>query len=295
MNWKAECILDAKATLGEGPVWDHREGRLWWVDIVGESIHRFDPVSGADDVFDFGQQVGAVVPCEAGGLVVAAHHGFYYFDPAENALTAWSDPESAIETNRFNDGKCDPAGRFWAGTMSTEGGGATGSLYRLDTDRSVTRMVEDITVSNGLAWTADRRTMYYIDTRTRCVFAFDYDFESGAIENRRVAIELPEDHGSPDGMCIDSEGMPWVAEWGGWRITRWNPDTAENLGQIDLPCARVTSCAFGGPNFDQLYITSARTGLDEEALKDQPLAGGLFLATPGVTGLKADFFAGTAD
>ena len=153
-------------------------------------------------------------------------------------------------------------------------------------------MVEDITVSNGLAWSADRGTMYYIDTPTRCVFAFDFDLDTGVIANRRVAIRVPDDHGSPDGMSIDSEGMLWVAEWGGWRITRWNPDTAENLGQVDLPCARVTSCAFGGPDFDHLFITSARIGPDEETLKEQPLAGGLFLAMPGVTGPKADFFAG---
>jgi sugar lactone lactonase YvrE len=293
MNWNVECVLDAKADLGEGPVWDHRTGHLWWVDSTGGSIHRYDPVSGADEQFELGQQVGSVVPCEAGGLIVAAQHGIFHFDASVGSLTEWSNMESDIETNRFNDGKCDPAGRFWAGTMSNDGSGSpSGSLYRIDTDRSITRMVEDITCSNGLSWTADRKTMYYIDTPTRCVFAFDYDVETGAIENRRVAIHLPEDHGNPDGMSIDSEGMLWVAEWEGWRVTRWNPDTVEHLGQIDVPCARVTSCAFAGPNLDQLYITCARRGLDEEKLKQQPLAGGLFLAKPGVTGPEANFFAG---
>lgn len=225
--------------------------------------------------------------------MVALHHGFASLDLETEELTIIHDPEAHLPGTRFNDGKCDPAGRFWAGTMSlgSDPPGA-GSLYVMDTDLSVRRALEKVTISNGIVWSLDHSTMYYIDTPTREVSAFDYDIETGAISNRRAAVTIPEGYGSPDGMAIDVEGMLWVAVWGSSEVSRWDPTSGELLQTISVPATQVTACAFGGPDLDQLYITTARIRLDEQALADQPHAGGLFRARPGVRGVEAYEFAG---
>jgi sugar lactone lactonase YvrE len=237
--------------------------------------------------------VGTVVPRRSGGVMVALRDGFAALDLDSGTLTMIADPETDLPQNRFNDGKCDPAGRFWAGTMRiAEDQKGAGSLYRLDADLSVHKMWGDITVANGIAWSHDAKTMYYIDTPTMTVVAFEYNLETGAIANPRPAIHTPNGPGSPDGMTIDAEGMLWVAYWGGWRVVRWNPHTGEALAIIELPVERVTAPWFGGPNLDELYITTARVGLSEEALAKQPHAGSIFVAKPGVRGLAAFEFAG---
>lgn len=285
--------LDAKALLGEGPIWDARRQALYWVDIPAGKVHIFDPATGRDRSLDVGQPVGTIVPRRSGGAMVALRDGFAALDLETGALTMIADPEADQPLNRFNDGKCDPAGRFWAGTMrQAEDRAGKGSLYRLDPDLSVHKMWSNVTVSNGIAWSLDARTMYYIDTPTRMVVAFEYDLATGAIANPRPVIHTPDGPGSPDGMTIDAEGMLWVAYWDGWRVVRWNPATAEALAVIEMPVQRPTAAWFGGPNLDELYITSARTGLSEEALAQQPHAGSLFVARPGVRGLPAFEFAG---
>ena len=289
----AELILDAKATLGEGPIWDVRRQVLYWVDISAGKVHIFDPATGHDRAIDVGQPVGTVVPRRSGGVMVALRDGFAALDLETGALTMIADPEAHLPLNRFNDGKCDPAGRFWAGTMrQAEDRAGAGSLYRLDPDGSVHKMWDKITVSNGIAWSLDARTMYYIDTPTRMVVAFEYDLATGAIANPRPVIHTPDGPGFPDGMTIDAEGMLWVAYWDGWRVVRWDPATGQALAVIEMPVQRPTAAWFGGSNLDELYITSARTGLSEEALAQQPHAGGLFVARPGVRGLPAFEFAG---
>ena len=284
----ADLILDAKATLGEGAIWHSQKQVLFWVDILGKRFWRFDPATGQQEPFEIGQFVGTIVPRRTGGVLLALHRGLASYNLDAKQLTMLCDPESGKPELRFNDGKCDPAGRFWAGTMPTEGRGPAGSLFCLFTDLRCERKLSDVWCSNGIVWSLDRRTMYYIDTHFGTVDAFDYELETGAISNRRVAITIPPDTGHPDGSTMDAEGMIWVAHWGGARVTRWDPRTGKLLATVTVPAQQVSSCAFGGPKLDRLYITTARRGLEAT----DPLAGGLFCADVGVKGLEAFEFAG---
>jgi sugar lactone lactonase YvrE len=289
MTISAELVLDARAKLGEGALWDANRQQLLWVDILGQSLHIFDPSTGKDQAINVGQFVGTVVPRRSGGVMVAVYDGFAALDPVSGNLEFIADPEADLPDNRFNDGKCDPAGRFWAGTMSLKRVAESGSLYVLDPDHTVRKMVTGVTTSNGIVWTGDARTMYYIDTRLQRVDAFDYDLATGTIANRRVAFEVPTDEGRPDGMTIDAEDKLWVAHWEGGRVTRWDPVAGHLLQTIRVPVARVTSCAFGGPDLDTLYITTAQP---TEPDPSQPHAGGLFVARPDVRGVPAFAYAG---
>lgn len=288
-----ELEFDAKAKLGEGPCWDERNGLLYWVDIERYELHIYNPATKTDRAINVGQHIGAAVVRKAGGLVIALREGFYFLDPDTEQMTPIADPEADKPDNRFNDGKCDPAGRFWAGTLYLpETEPELGALYCLDTDLRVQRKAEKVSISNGLAWSADERTMYYIDSPTRQCVAFDYEKASGAISNRRVVVEIPEGEGWPDGMTIDAEGMLWIALWDGWQVRRYNPHSGALLDVIQVPVARPTSAVFGGENLDTLYITSASTRLSAEALMEQPLAGGIFRAKPGVRGTPTIKFLG---
>jgi sugar lactone lactonase YvrE len=288
-----ELELDAKAKLGEGPCWDARKGLLYWVDIERYELHIYNPTTKTDRAINVGQHIGAAVVRKAGGLVVALREGFYFLDPDTEQLTPIQDPEADKPDNRFNDGKCDPAGRFWAGTLYLpETEPELGALYCLDTDLQVQRKVEKVSISNGLAWSADEKTMYFIDSPTRQCVAFDYEKASGAISKRRVVVEIPEGEGWPDGMTIDAEGMLWIALWDGWQVRRYNPHNGALLDVIQVPVARPTSAVFGGESLDTLYITSASTRLSAEALAEQPLAGGIFRAKPGVRGTPTIEFLG---
>ncbi|PHS08067.1 MAG: hypothetical protein COA78_13095 [Blastopirellula sp.] len=288
----ARCIFDGKATLGEGPAWIAESQRLIWVDIERHLINRLDPATGKNESWAVGCDVGFAVPDTSGNIVAGTRDGIIRLNTETGEITSVVDPESDIPTNRFNDGKCDPRGRIFGGSISYERIVGDASLYRFDTDFQVEKVQDGITNSNGLTWSLDEKTFYYIDTPTRKVDAFDYDVETGAISNRRTVINVPEDLGKPDGMTIDNEGMLWVCLWGGWGVTRWNPETAELIGKINLPCKNVTSCCFGGPNLDQLFISCARTGLTAEELANQPQAGSLFVAEPGVSGQAAVAFGG---
>jgi sugar lactone lactonase YvrE len=292
MTGMADLVLDAQAELGEGVIWDARRQWLYWVDITGHKLHVFDPGANRDRVIEVGQFIGTVVPRKSGGVMVAVYDGFAGLDLDTGRLEIIADPESDQPDTRFNDGKCDPAGRFWAGTMSLKGVREQGSLYYLDADHTVRRMLTKVSTSNGIVWSQDARTMYFIDTPTMTVAAFDYDVATGNITNRRVAIAIPPGIGRPDGMTIDTEGMLWIAMWDGGAVTRWNPRTAELLQTIPVPAQRATACAFGGPKLDRLYITTARRGLTPEALANQPHAGGLFCVEPGVAGVPAFEYAG---
>jgi sugar lactone lactonase YvrE len=290
----AQRILEAQTDLGEGPIWDHQAKVLWWVDIEGKRVHRFDPKSRQDESWDVGQMVGTVVCRKHGGLMLALEHGFAEFDLKSGAVKVVADPESDKPDNRFNDGKCDPAGRFWAGTMNK--GDAlkihTGALYSLDADLAVKKHLEPVGVSNGIVWSQDAKLMYYVDTASMAVDAFDFDNGAGSISNRRTVFKVPPEMGYPDGMAIDDPGKLWVAFWNGWQVARICPQEGKVIATIKLPVANVTACAFVGESLDQMIITTARVGLSEEDLAKQPMAGDLFVAQPGVHGVTSSYFAG---
>ena len=286
---EAELIVDAGATLGEGPIWDEANRVLYWLDIESSELHEFDPATGEDRFWNLGQQIGTVVPCQSGGVMLALHEGFAHFDTDVEKLTLISNPEAHMPTTRFNDGKCDPAGRFWAGTLSMANEGNIASIYMMAGYRSVRRMLGDITCSNGINWSPDNKTMYFIDTPTHKVDAFDYDIETGNISNRRPVIEMPVEIGYPDGMTIDTEGMLWIAPWGAGKVIRCNPKTGEYLAAVPCRALQTTACAFGGPDLRDLYITTAAV---EAGMPRGENAGGLFRARPGSQGHPMPPFAG---
>ena len=291
MNDRVELLVDARATVGEGPVWDERIGRLYWVDILAGLVHRTDPATGADETFPVGRSVGAVALREDGSLVAAVEDGFGLLHPATGAFELIVSVGADDPSTRMNDGKVDPAGRFWAGTMAFDAHTGRGELYRLDPDLTVTRMLSGVTISNGLDWTADGRTMYYIDTPTGSVDRFDFDLKPGAISGRRPAVVIPPSAGWPDGMALDAEGYLWVALWEGWAVQRYVADGRLDR-RIELPAEQVTSVAFGGPDLDELFITTGREGFPANGKPNQPQAGGLFRCRPGVRGRPAHRFRG---
>ena len=214
---QARNVLSAQLTLGEGPLWDDQEQVLWWIDVEEGLVFRYDPTTKFNKRFELGQRVGTVVLQDNGRVLLAVENGFASFDPQNETLDIISDPEADLPDNRFNDGKCDPAGRFWAGTMNLDPDNhSTGALYSLDGQFTVTKHLYDVGVSNGIVWSADAKTMYYVDSMRGVIDAFDYDREQGAITNRRAVFQVPKELGVADGMAIDSEGRLWVAFWGGW-------------------------------------------------------------------------------
>ena len=288
MNKEVHCVIDSKSALGEGPVWSSRDERLYWVDIDAGRVNVFDPAAGANNVIETGMKVGAVVPCServGGGLMLAAERGFCRLDPESGRVERVADPEDGNGDTRFNDGKCDPAGRFWAGTMSYSRTRGSANLWCLDTDYTVSKRVSGVTVSNGIAWSLDEKKMYYIDSSEFAVVVFDYEKGNGEITNPRPAVVVPQEIGKPDGMCIDEEGMLWIALFYGGVVSRWDPDKGELLEVIEVPCRYVSSCAFGGGDMRTLYITTARGPADEKELRQYPLSGGVFAVDPGVRGV----------
>ena len=286
----SKLVIDAKAELGEGPIWDAEEQRLYWVDILGGKLHLYDPALQSDRSIPIGQLISTVVPYEQGRVALTTENGFFTLELATGALQPIADPERDLPRNRFNDGKCDAVGRFWAGTMSRDGAGPSGSLYRLDADGSVTKVLGEIAISNGIAWSLDNRCMYYIDSGSQQVVAYDYDIHTGGIAGRKVIVDYTQDSVFPDGMTIDAEGMIWIALWGGYRVERRNPETGALLDTVRVPTAKVSACAFGGPRLDELYITTARENMSAEQLEKEPMAGGVFCVKPGVKGVPSFSF-----
>ncbi len=288
---KLRLIVDAKALLGEGSIWHSLENKLYWIDIDGKLLHIHDPVTNINEQHFLGSRIGTVVHVQSGGALVALQNGIHKIDTKTRELTFMINPlnDPAI---RFNDGKCDPAGRFWVGTYALDGRKGVSVLYRFDPDGSIHTMLKNITTSNGIVWSADKKMMYYIDTPTQAVQGFDYDDETGQISNGRVVVQIPKEEGAPDGMAIDNEGKLWIALWGGSAIARFDPLTGEMLNKINVPAPNVTSCAFGGKDLKTLYITTARKSISEEELKAFPLSGGLFAVEPGAQGVPTHFFNG---
>jgi sugar lactone lactonase YvrE len=284
------CVVDARTELGEGTLWDPGAGVLWWVDIWGKAIHRYDPASGADTVFDAPEYVGSVGVRARGGLIVALADGFHFFDPLTGAFEKIVDPEADKPDTRFNDGKPDRQGRFWSGTVFEDPPRPTefiGALYRLDSDLSCHRMVEGIGSSNGLAFSPDSRILYFADSLAARVWAWDFDPATGDIENRRVFIDSTATGGLPDGATVDAEGCYWTTLPESGKLARYDPD-GKLMRTIMMPTAIPTCCEFGGKDLDILYVTTARL----RKIRDQPLAGGLFALDVGVKGLPLPYFVG---
>jgi sugar lactone lactonase YvrE len=288
-----ELVLDARADLGEGPRWDSRRQRLLWVDIMRGRVHAFTPSTGACRNVSVGRTVGALACTSDGTLVLAVAGGFGRLDLETGRFEMLAGAEVDRPQNRMNDGNCDAAGRFWAGTMALDERPGAGALYRLDPDRTVHTMLSGVTISNGLDWSLDGRLMYYVDSPTLRIDMFDFEPAAGAIANRRTFVEVPADAGVPDGLTVDAAGFVWLALWGGAALRRYAPDgTLERV--VPLPVTHPTSCAFGGAALDELYVTSARVALTAEERARQPRAGGVFRLRPGVAGRPAHLFGSAA-
>jgi len=288
MMAEMRCIADVKAVLGEGPVWVEREQALYWVDIPRRRLFRW---AEGEDVrtIEPGTHICSLVARRSGGFVGAGYDGFLAID-LETGIEPLGNPERELAGNRFNDGKVDREGRFWAGTMDRSEREASGSLYRLDPDLSWSRIDGGYRVTNGPAFSLDGRTMYHTDSALQQVYAFDLD-ERGVASNRRAFLRFGAGEGYPDGMTVDAEDCLWIAFWDGWCVRRFSPG-GERLAEIAVPAQRPTSCAFGGADLDRLFITSARRGLTHEQLSTQPNAGGVFMTMPGVKGVAETPFAG---
>ncbi|MEA3029490.1 MAG: xylono,5-lactonase [Sphingomonadales bacterium] len=284
-----ECIADVKAVLGEGPVWVAREQALYWVDIPEKRLFRWSEAEGLRER-ELADHLCSLAPRASGGFIGAGYDGFLAIDLETRQALHLGDPEPELDTNRFNDGKVDREGRFWAGTMDRFEREVTGALYRLDADLKWTCIDSGYRVTNGPAFSLDGRTMYHSDSALQRVYVFDLAGD-GSATDRRIHAQFERGEGYPDGMTVDAEDCLWIAFWDGWCVRRLSP-AGERLQELRLPVQRPTSCAFGGAALDRLFITSASRGLTPTEMEGQPSAGGLFMATPGVTGVAEPLFAG---
>lgn len=282
----AELLFDSRHDLAEGPVW-HRNA-LQWVNITAGEWHQFDPTTGHHQCHAIGGLLGCAVPCADGRWLLARDHGFAYYEPLTRQLQLLAQPEADLPRNRFNDGKCDPQGRFFAGSMHLDLAEGEANLYRVDASLNVVRVLSGVTISNGLAWSADGRTMYYTDTLTRRIDCFDFDPSDGGISNRRLLVQVAD--GYPDGMDIDVNGNLWVALWGASAVVCYDGRSGAELARVQLPVSQPSSCCFGGPDLDTLFITTARQSLSIDALLNEPTAGSIYQVKPGVVGRPVDLF-----
>ena len=290
-----EIVYNDSSILGEGPTWDEMTQRLFWIDGLGKQAHIFDPASDRNVSFHVPQPVGSIALTNKAGVILAAlQDGVYTLNTNDGTLKPYLMLEEGLPGNRFNDGKCDCMGRFWFGSMNTAANSgnadcaATGCVYSLSANRKLVKAFSDVTISNGMGWDRANRQFYYIDSPQHSVWAFDFDSAKGTLANRRVAIDLKMKEGElPDGMTVDSEGMLWVAIWGGYRVCRFDPRDGSCLTEVFLPVKNVTSCAFGGEHLDDLYVTSSN--IEAEGTKKE-LAGALFRVKTKVAGTRSHRF-----
>ena len=286
-----ECVWPAATILGEAPYWSQEEGALYWLDIDGKSIFRFDPASGERDTFPQPYEFGCIVKRDRGGFIGGTNKGIALVTNDLKTVEIFADPEKDIASNRFNDGKCDRRGRFWLGSTDIKETDPTGALYRVEKSQNVDRQFSGVIVANGLGWSPDNRTMYFTDSGLRKIHAFDYDIDTGSIANRRDFVVVAPQEGIPDGLTVDAEGYVWSAHWGGSRITRYDPNGRVDR-VIEMPVPLVTSLAFGGPNLDKLFVTSARWDMTDDQIKAAPHSGGLFVLDVNCQGLPEVKFCG---
>lgn len=285
-----KCVWEEPAHLGEGPLWVSRENAVYWLDLFGKKIHRYGLVAGSKQTWSMPTEVTSLAARRHGGFIGTVRDGFAFIDLEAGTIKPIAQPETHLPHNRFNDGKVDGNGHYWAGSMDYNGQQETGSLYRLDSDLSLHQMDSGYIISNGPTFSGDGRTLYHTDSSQRTVYAFDLA-PNGSISNKRLFVQLSPEEGYPDGMTIDSENCLWLCHFAGSRITRYSPDGAA-LQTIPMPVPNITSCTFAGPDLDTLYITTARLHLSQEEINQYPLSGSLFTCKPGVTGLPTPSFSG---
>ncbi|KAM6893701.1 regucalcin [Xenentodon cancila] len=295
---KVESVVKTNSLVGEGPLWEEMEQTLLFVDIAGQKIHRWSPLTNQIQSVETGDMVGFAVQRKSGGYVAGVGCSFVAVDWPTRTMTLLASVDKDKPNNRLNDGKVDPTGRLLAGTMGKEEQPAQvqrkqGSLYSVDCDLTVTKHLSQVDISNGMDWSLDHKTFFYIDSLSRTVDAFDYDLHTGHLGNRRVVYNMEEGEGYPDGMTVDSEGRLWVACYNEGRVIHIDPATGVRLQTVFLPVKKITSCCFGGPDYSDLYVTSASLGLDESESSQQPLAGNTFRVRGlGVKGQPSQSFSG---
>ncbi|WP_162918924.1 SMP-30/gluconolactonase/LRE family protein [Taklimakanibacter deserti] len=287
---RVDLVVDCRNKLGEVPLWDVEEQALYWVDIEGKLLQRYRPGSGTIDRWQMPERIGSFALREQGGLIVAFASGIAFYDLKDGAIE-WIARPDPNPRNRFNEGKCDRKGRFWAGTMDDSLSDHTAALFRIDPDLSVHRMIDNVGISNCFVWSLANDRFYFADTLDKRIYRFAYDHEKGALGDREIFADTAAENVGPDGGTIDAEGFIWNTHWDGWKVVRYAPD-----GRIDrvveLPIQKPTSCMFGGPDLGTLYVTSAIWDLTPDMLKDQPGAGGVFAIDAGVRGVPEPRFAG---
>ncbi|XP_034341238.1 regucalcin [Arvicanthis niloticus] len=295
---KIECVLRENYRCGESPVWEEASNSLLFVDIPSKNICRWDSVSNRVQRVAVDAPVSSVALRQLGGYVATIGTKFCTLNWEDQSVFVLATVDEDKKNNRFNDGKVDPAGRYFAGTMAEETAPAVlerhqGSFYALFPDHSVKKYFDQVDISNGLDWSLDHKILYYIDSLSYTVDAFDYDLQTGQISNRRIVYKMEKDEQIPDGMCIDAEGKLWVACYNGGRVIRLDPETGKRLQTVKLPVDKTTSCCFGGKDYSEMYVTCARDGLSAEGLLRQPDAGNIFKITGlGVKGIAPYSYAG---
>lgn len=282
-------VLEARARLGEGPVWDSTHKLLYWVDIYNHRVNQFNPAIGQNLFFDVKDVVGCIALAGANRLIMAQRHCLAYLNTKTEEITPIMEVEANMLSNRFNDGKCDPQGRFWFGSMSP--GKPQASLYRFDRDGSLHIMETGLTISNGLGWSPDQKTFYLTDSEQQKIYAYDFNAVTGNISNRRVIVNLTGESFYPDGLTIDSKGNIWSAMWDGWCVIRFNP-AGEEILRVQLPVKCPTNCTFGGEELKSLYITTASVGLSQEDIEKSFYSGDLFCLQTDIPGLPTYHFRG---
>lgn len=292
---EATLLYEIPSQLGEGAFWNYKTQEFYWIDIEGKQLHIYNPAKTHNRSFPTPSRIGTVVPQNDSIAIVALEDGIYTMNTNTGSVSLLSDVESEMTINRFNDGKCDPNGNLWVGSMNLKQEAATGSVYKVSENGESIKMIDSVTISNGIVWTGDASTMYYIDTPTGKIQAFDYDTETATISNERTAVIVDPKDGFPDGMTIDENDNLWVGLWNGNAVGNYNPKTGELIQKISVPAHNVTACAFGGEQLDKLYITTASIDMTPEEKEQYPLAGLLFIADVGVKGVPGNLFGTTTN
>jgi sugar lactone lactonase YvrE len=290
-NSGIDIAVDVRAEVGEGPHWDEETNSLWFVDLTAGTVFRYDRVGGGVSAFSVGQEVGAVIPRRLGGLVLAVRDGIAVASDTGEGFEIRVPVERENDGNRMNDAKCDSAGRLFAGTTAFDFTHGAGALYRVGADWSCDAVIDSVTTSNGTAWSPDESRLYFIDSETQGIDVFDYDVHTGSLGDRRRLVTIDRETGVPDGMTVDAEGNLWVACFGGGSVRCFSP-LGGLIAEIEFPARQVTSCAFGGPGYSELYVTTASYRMTASQREQEPLAGATFVCRPGVAGLPASRFAG---